>query len=179
MTLKSRICAFVIAGLLLASPLAADTVDFTQLPGEELGSSSVTVDGVTFRSDTELYNLSATHFPDAGGAICGFDPDSFSCHNDLKVNFNGQVRRLRLSVLGFDQADIASITLFRGKANLGSVPISHNHGYRLDSFGKVTRIVIHVSSTAHNIAFGKFQFRRVPPPAKAHHDGKPNRTQRN
>lgn len=160
MTMKIFRLSLLIAGLLLATPLAADTVDFTQLPLEQQGSPTAVVDGVTFSSATDLYNLSATHFPNAGGAICGFDPDSFSCHNDLTVKFGAPVRRLRLSVIGYDQADIVSITLYRRGVNLGSVDVTQNGRYRLGSFGKVSRIVIDVSPSAHNIAFGKFNFVR-------------------
>ena len=169
--MKNAYLTLAILSLLSAAPATADTIDFSQLPPDDLGSGAITVDGVTFDGAPNLYNTSPFDFTGAGGSICAFDPGAFSCANDMTVKFNGKVKRLSLATGSHNEGDSVTISVFRRSRDLGSVTITANQPINLGSFGRVTKLVFDDNSSAEGYSYGLFKFKR-PATVSKQHDGK-------
>lgn len=173
--MKIRFLPLALVGALAAGWAQADTIDFTQLTSGDLGPGPVTVDGVTFVPDHNIYNYSDAVFPTTGGSICSLDPGAFDCQNDLTVKFNGKVKGLTLETAEHDAGDSLTISLFRGKKLLGSPVVISDGVINLRSFGRVTKLVVDDNSTGGGYALGNFQFTRLTATAKQDRDQKTRR----
>jgi hypothetical protein len=164
--MKSHFLSFAVAALLAAGSAGADTIDFTQLPDGDMGSGAVTVDGVTFKGEQNLYNYSAAAFVGEGGGICSLDPIDYNCQNDMTVKFNGKVKKLSLASAAYDTGDSVTISAYRGKKFVGSTTVSSDGAINLAGLGRITKLEFDDNSTGAGLAFGKFKFRRLSTTAK-------------
>ena len=152
-------------GMFTAAFATADIVDLTQLPLGDQGTTSVTVDGVTFVGAIGIYNTSDFFFPNNGGSICSFNAANFDCQNDMTVKFNAKVKRVKFRAASYDDGDSVTITVYRGNRNLGNVVVNANGPINLRSFRGVTRLEFDDFSTGAGFSFGAFHFRPVVAPA--------------
>jgi hypothetical protein len=170
--MKSHFLSLAISALLAAGSAGADTIDFTQLAGGDLGPGPITVDGVTFKPDHNMFNYSEYIFPDSGGSVCSLDPVAYNCQNDMSVSFNGKVKRLSLASGAYDAGDSLTISVYRGKKLLGSTAVTSDGPINLRSFGRVTKLVFDDNSSGAGYAFGNFKFKRLTATTRHEQDGK-------
>lgn len=147
---------------MLAAPAFADTLDFSGLPGGNLGSS-VSVGGATLEGigNSSIRNQSNQYFQNAGGSVCAQKGSGNNCRGDMNIKFNGKVKKLSFSSAGYQAGDTATIVVYRGKNVVGTTGFAWNGKVNLSAYKGVTRIKIEYEGVEDGMAIGKFNFTRV------------------
>jgi hypothetical protein len=154
--------AILTAALIWGGASLADTLDFTGLPGGNLGPSA-SVDGATLEGlgTSNIRNKSDQYFENAGGAVCAQKGSGDNCRGNMNIRFDSKVKKLSFFSAGHQAGDTATIVVYRGKNVVGSTGFSWNGKVNLAIYGKITRIKIEYEGVEDGMAIGRFNFTPV------------------
>ncbi|MHA6262392.1 VPLPA-CTERM sorting domain-containing protein [Arenibacterium sp. CAU 1754] len=151
-----------------ASMASAATLDFTVLGSGDIGSSTASIAGANITSSASSLFVGAG--PAAPNSICAFNPASFSCDNDLEIDFTDAVQNVTFEQGFWSAGDLIDIYVYDAfDALAGVYTINSAADVDLSGFGVIGSLFFDDQSTAQGVAYGNitYEVANVPLPASA------------